>query len=250
MKSVVMIIIGVSLWMLLVLPCVAAPLQVVTLQQPPLEYEEDGVIKGIAVEIVKEVFARMQQPITLNLYPFARALTMLKAGEADAIFAIVKNQEREEFLNYPSEALIDQTGTLFVRKDAQIQFDGDLRALSAYRFGILRAATYGPQWEDAINSGVISKVEEVADYRQNVLKLVNNRVDIMIGPRLSLLYVIKELGYQDAVRELSPPIEVVPTYLTFSKTRVAPETIEEFARILKELKDDGTYDKIIQAYIE
>jgi polar amino acid transport system substrate-binding protein len=243
-------IISVSLWALLALPSEADPLQVVTLQQPPLEYEEHGVIKGIAVDLVKEVFKRMQQPITVKLYPFARSLNMLKTGEADAIFAIVKKPERELFLNYPNEILIDQTAMLFIRKDAPIHFDGDFRLLSAYTFGILRAATYGPQWEEAVNTGIINKIEEVDDYRQNVFKLVNNRVDIMIGPRLSLLYVIKELGYQDAVQELSPPIEIVPTYLAFSKTRVAPEISEQFARILKDLKDDGTYDKIIQAYIE
>jgi polar amino acid transport system substrate-binding protein len=245
-----MMIIGVILWMLLTMPSVADPLQVVTLQQPPLEYEADGVMKGIAVDLVNEVFGRMQQPIKLTLYPFARSLTMLKAGKADAIFAIVKKPDRERFLIYPSEVLIDQTATLFVRKDAPIYFDGDFRALSTYRFGILRAATYGPQWDKAVKAGIISKIEEVPDYRKIAHMLMNNRLDVMIGPRLSLLSVFKELDYQDAVQELSPPIEVVPTYLAFSKTRVAPETVEQFARTLKALKDDGTYKKIIQDYIE
>jgi polar amino acid transport system substrate-binding protein len=249
MKKVVMMGIGVSLWLLLTMRSVAEPLQVVTLEQPPLEYEEQGAIKGIAVDLVKEVFARMPQPITLQLYPFARSLEMLKAGEADAIFAIVKKPERELFADFPSEVLIEQTATLFVRKEAPIRFDGDFRKLSAYRFGILRGATYGPQWDEAVNTGIISKIEAVTDYRQNVTKLVNNRLDIMIGPRLSMLYIIKELGQQDAVKELSPAIESVPTYLAFSKTRVTPEIKAQFEHILKELKRDGTYDKIIQAYI-
>lgn len=249
MKKFVMMGIGVSLWMFLIMHSPAVPLQVVTLKQPPLEYEEQGIIKGIAVDLVKEVFARMQQPITLNIYPFARALGMLKEGKADAIFAIVKKPERELFLDYPNEVLIEQTACLFVRKDAPIQFDGGFRPLSAYRFGILRGATYGPQWDEAVNAGIINKIEEVSDYRQNVLKLVNGRLDIIIGPRLSMMYVIKALGQQDAVKELSPVIENVPTYLAFSKTRVAPDIKAQFDRLLKELKDDGTYDKILQGHI-
>lgn len=107
----------------------------------------------------------------------------------------------------------------------------------------------GPQWDEAVNAGIISRIDAVPDYRQNVLKLVNDRIDIMIGPRLSMLYVIKALGQQDAVRDLSPVIENVPTYLAFSKTRVSQDIKTQFDRLLKELKDDGTYDKIIQGYI-
>lgn len=250
MKKLVMMGISVSLWMLLSMQGVAAPLQVVTLQMPPIEYEEQGVIKGIAVEIVNEVFTRMQQPITLKVYPFARALNMIKKGEADAIFAVVKTLERERFLNYPGEVLIEENATLFVRKNESIQYDGDFRALSDYTFGTIRAATYGAKWEKAVNTGIISKIEEVTEYRQNVLKLVNNRIDIMIGPRLSTLYIIKQLGQQNAVKELAPAIEIVPTYLAFSSTRVAPGIKAQFERILKEMKKDGTYDKIIQRYIQ
>ena len=249
MKTLVMLGFVVSLWMLLTLQSLATPLQIVTLEQPPLEYEEDGAIKGIAVDIVNEAFARMQQPVTLKLYPFARAMEMMKTGETDAIFAIVKTAERELFLDYPSEALIEQTATLFVRKNDPIQFQGDLQELRDYRFGIIRGATYGEKWKEAVSTGVISKIEMVTDYRQNVLKLADNRIDAMIGPRLTILYVAKELGQQDAIKELAT-IEIVPTYLTFSKTRLAPAIKEQFERILKELKSDGTYDKIIQAYIQ
>lgn len=249
MKPIFVMFIAVNLW-LLQHSTMAAPLKVVSLQLPPMHYEEEGIIKGIAVDIVNEVFARMEQPITLRLYPFARSLNMIEDADADAIFAIVKTPEREQFLNYPDEVLINQTAILFARKDAQIHFDGDLRTLSGYRFGILRAATYGKQWEEATSTGIISKIDKVNSYPQNILKLASNRVDIVIGPRLSMLYAMKKLGYQNVAQELSPHIEVVPTYLAFSKTRVAPETIKLFERTLKALKEDGTYEKIVNSYIQ
>ena len=237
-----------SCWIFLTAQSVAAPLRIVTLEQPPIQYEEQGVIKGIAVDIVKEVFARMQQPITLKIYPFVRTLHMLKTGQADAIFAIVKKPERELFLSYPHEILIEQTGSLFVRRDSPIQFGGDFRKLSPYTFGILRGATYGPLYDKAVKNGTISKIEDVDDYEKNVLKLINNRVDILVGPRLTMLAAIKELGRKEDVKELSPPIQVVPTYLAFAKQGIAPEIQTKFEQILQELKRDGTYDRIIQAY--
>jgi polar amino acid transport system substrate-binding protein len=250
MKTLMMVGVALSLWILLAIQSVAAPLRVVIFELPPLEYKEQGALKGAAVDIVTEVFSRMKQPIRLELYPFARALKMIKEGDADAIFAIVKKPERELYLDFPSEVLIEQTASMFARKNAPIQFDGNFRKLCAYRFGILIGATYGPQWDEAVQTGIISKIEAVPDYRQNVLKLVNDRVDIIIGPRLPMLYAIEKLGQQGAVKELSPAIEIVPTYLAFSKTRVAPDIKAQFERILKDLKEDGTYDKIIQRYIQ
>lgn len=247
MKKFVMLGISISLWMLLTMQSAAESLQVVTLQYPPFEYEEQGAIKGIAVDIVKEVFARMQQPITITLYPFARALNMIKESEADAIFTFSKLPERETYADYPSEVLIEQTISLFVQQDAPITYDGDISSLRSYTCGVIRGAQYGPVSDEAMK---IMKVEEVTDHRQNVLKLVNNRLDVILGPRLVILFTIKELGQQGAVKELSPSLETVPTYLAFSKTRIAPEIKVQFERLLKELKDDGTYDKIIQAYIQ
>ena len=39
----------------------ATTLKLVTLQYPPYEFEKDGEIKGIAVEIIREAFSRMNQ---------------------------------------------------------------------------------------------------------------------------------------------------------------------------------------------
>ncbi|GBC61649.1 amino acid ABC transporter substrate-binding pro tein [Desulfonema ishimotonii] len=242
--------VSISLFMLPTMQSTAAPLQVVTFEQAPAEYEEQGVIKGIAVDIVKEVFARMHQPILLNLYPFANSINRIKKRKVDAIFAVTKKPERELFLNYTSEVLLDQTATLYVRKNSQIKFDGDFRKLSDYTFGVVNKATYGYKFDNAVTTGIISKIEGVSAYRLNVLKLVKNRLDIIVGPRLGILYEIKKLGQQEAVKELSPSIESVPTYIAFSKTRVMPDIIEQFDLILKEIKKDGTYEKIIQSYIK
>ena len=123
--------------------CFAKTLELVTLQYPPYVFEHNGEIKGIALEIVEEAFRRMQQPVNVKLLPWARALKYIKRGKADAIFTAFKNPERETFMVYSKEVLINQTISLFVRKDSNIIFDGDLKKLSNYRFGVVRKVSYG-----------------------------------------------------------------------------------------------------------
>ncbi len=73
-------------FMLLGINAYSDELKLVTLEFPPYEYSENGEIKGSAVEVVKEAFKRMGQPIKINAYPWARAIKMVEGGEADAIF--------------------------------------------------------------------------------------------------------------------------------------------------------------------
>ncbi|WP_432463109.1 substrate-binding periplasmic protein [Agarivorans sp. QJM3NY_33] len=239
-----------GLWLLLSPYCYANNLKLLILEQPPIEYQQNGYNKGIAVDIVKEVFARLHRPVTIEVYPFARALRMLEESKADGIFAIVKKSERQVYLNYSDEVLIEQAAVLYVQAQSEITFNGQLGDLGAYRFGVLRGATYGPMWEQVIDSGGISKIERVADYRQNVMKLVNQRLDVIIGPDYTMAYIIKELGQEGRLKQLSPHIEVVPTYIAFSKNTVAPELVAAFSDTLKALKRDGTYQRIINRYIE
>ncbi len=253
MKKLVIIGMSMSLWMLLVMQAVAEqPLEIATTNFPPFVYEEQGKMKGIDVDILTEVFARMQQPINIRLYPFARAVNMIKEGQADAIFPFGKDVERELFAHYPNEILFEMPVSLFVRKDSPITFGGDFKPLSSYMFGVVRGAKFGEQFDEAVRNGVINRIEEVTDFHQNILKLVNNRLDIIVGPRHNILFLLKELELQGAVKELSPSL--TPSwfvYLAFSKQRaLSPELEERFVRTLQEMKRDGTYDKIIQAYIQ
>ncbi|GIU45899.1 substrate-binding periplasmic protein [Shewanella algidipiscicola] len=226
------------------------PLSLATLNMPPLEYQENGVVKGISTDIVNTVFARMGISTDTQLYPFARAIKMVEQQKVDAIFSIVSTPKRQIQLSFSDESLIDDVTSLFVRHDADIEFNGDLSSLTHYRFGALRAAHYGNRWQQALRSGAIEKVEMVSDQRQNILKLAHNRIDIIIGPRLSILHELNILGLQQQIKILPVPVEVVPTYLAFAKDRVPQAIRLQFTEQLRQLKQEELYQQIISSYIK
>ncbi len=126
--------------------CSADSLKVATLVYPPFQYEENGEAKGIAADIVKEIFKRMNQPIEIKFYPFPRAI---REGKSDVIFTFYYKKEREQFAEYSKESLVDQTISLFVHKDSPIVFDGNLSKLSQYKFGLVRFS-YGKVFDEAV----------------------------------------------------------------------------------------------------
>ena len=226
-------------------------LTIVTPGIVPISYEKDGKIVGIGTELVNEAFARLGQAIEIQILPGARALDMLEKGKADALFALAKTPEREKFATYPSTPIIDQGVSLFVRKDSTIVFDGDVKKLSPYRIGIVRGGRFSPAFEAAIKEQLFPKLEEVSEYSQNILKLDAQRIDVIIGSPVSLLFAAKELGKQDAIKELSPPLAASsPAYIAFSKKGKAAGLVAQFDEALKAMVKDGTYDKIMQSYLK
>lgn len=217
----------------------------------PISYEIDGKITGVGTELVREAFARLGLPIELQIFPGARALIMLQEGEADALFALAKTPERESFAEYPTTPIIDQPISLFVRKDSMILFDGDVRKLSPYAIGIIRGGRFSLEFEKGINDHLFPKIEEATTYSQNILKLESQRLDIIVGSRISVLFAAKELGKQDMIKELSPALTASsPAYLAFSKKGKAIKYRTQIDEMLKAMYQDGTYDRIIQSYLK
>jgi polar amino acid transport system substrate-binding protein len=223
-------------------------LELVTLQYPPYEFLEEGEVKGVAVEIVKEVFKRMQRPINITMYPWDRSLDMIKKGEADAIFTIFKTPERELFADYSHEVLMPQIISLFVRHDSNIVFDGDLSKLSMYTFGVVRRVSYGSIFDEAVKNGVIRNIEISETGEENMNKLLQGRCDILLSNRYGALDIVKSMQKMDQVKELTPALQSVPSYIAFSKKRPLASLRDECDIIVRKMKDDGTYDRIIRAY--
>jgi len=226
----------------------AAPLELVTLQYPPYEYEENGQAKGIAVEVIREAFSRMQQPITIKVIPWARAILKIEHGDADAIFTAYKTPERETFADYSSEILMPQVVSLFVKKNSPIVFDGDISKLNQYQFGAVRKMSYGKSFDTAVKNGVLTNIQLVTTGEQNFKKLLADRVDIVVSNKYGAVDILKQMNKFDMIKELSPELQSLPSYIAFSKKRNLAAIRDKFDAILKQMKNDGSYDKIINSY--
>lgn len=220
-----------------------------TVNVPPLAYMEGGKVSGVAVDIATEVFNRLNQPFEIRLYPPARAQVLMQSGEVDATFPFMKTAVREEFADYPEESLIEHPTVFFARKGEGIRFDGDFKNLSPYTFAIIRGSSYSDKFVDALENKFITKIIQVTDQRQVVRMLMNRRVDIVVGTRISLAHRIKQMGYAESIEVLSPALDINSKgYLVFSKKSSAKRLLPALDRVLREMKSDGSYQAIMRRY--
>ncbi|MCP4050483.1 MAG: transporter substrate-binding domain-containing protein [bacterium] len=224
------------------------PLNLVTLQYPPYEYEENGEIKGMAVSIVREVFKRMGQPIEIKLYPWARALRMVKEGQADGIFTAYKNPEREKFALYSKGVLMPQSVSLCTLKHKDFKLDKNLTNLKNYKIGIVHKVSYGRNFDNAVKNNIINRTVKSYSGEENFERLLIGYLDFAVSNTYGAIDILCKIGKRDQISILSPPIQEVPSYIAFSKKRNLLGTRDKFDIILSTMKADGTYDEIIKSY--
>jgi polar amino acid transport system substrate-binding protein len=225
------------------------PISLVTLDFPPYSFEENGAAKGIAVDIVKEVFARMGfSDVSISLYPWGRGYEMAKLGQVDGIFTIYWLEEREPLFFFSNQELMSADIALFALKDRRVKFDGNLSSLKGMVIGTAINVSLGERFDQAVRDGSVT-VEPTIDNTSNALKLLAGRVPLIVANRYVLWDIFQKLGSDKRVQEIKPPVQAVKLRIAFSKKRPLEKVRDDFDNALARMKREGRVEQIIRKYI-
>lgn len=218
----------------------------VTFHYPPLEYaEKDLRGAGGVVEIVREVMSRLDHQVSIKVFPWTRALKMVRTGKADAIFTAYKNPERELFLYYSQEILFPQSVYFYKRKGDDSTFDGNLSTLQEKKIGVVSTISYGQIFEKHKQN---LRLDRAANLEQSFGKLLKMRIDLVPSDINVAEYTLEKLGVSDEIVRIPTKLESVPSFIAFSRKRKLSMLRDEFDRELKKMKRSGEYFTLLEKY--
>ncbi|NRD73190.1 transporter substrate-binding domain-containing protein [Shewanella sp. VB17] len=257
MKKMINVVILMSLY----LPSnlwAAHVLDIMVVEYPPFMFTntDTNTMDGKVINVVEAVFKRMEQQIELRIVPWSRGLKLLREGKADGVIEIFKNAERQTYLDFSHVSLMNEVVSFFVVEDSKIRFDGDLAQLSQYHFGARQDYSYGSEFDGAVTDKVISNLSLYVELERLLLELCTGELDIVIGERHVVAYresLLKGLKTHSIkrckkIKELSPSVQSTPAYIAFSKKRELIDIRDNFDKILTKMKQDGSYQKIIDEF--
>jgi len=232
-------------------------LDIAILEYPPYEYTENGEFHGVSVRLVEAIFQRIEQPIKLQVLPWSRALKFLKEGRIDGLIEVLIIPERLPYIDFSRVVLMEEKVTLFVVEDSPIIFDGDLTLLSEYHFGARQDFSYGAIFDEAIANKVIKHMSIDVEFDTLLLKLCTGDIDILIGEQNTIHFAssrIKVLQNTSIkrcknIKRLPPVIQSTSAYMAFSKANRLTHIRDKFDQVLIEMKNDGSYQAIVDAWI-
>lgn len=227
----------------------------VSLENPPQTYTENGQVWGFNTDIAREALRRAGYAMEIQLVPWSRALALVRMGQADGIIDAAFTTERSAYLLYPHTPLYEERFHAFQRADTDISFDQNFSGAEKLRVGTDRDYYYGAHLSPLLKPPLFAKVEKTVGIECNIRKLLNDRVDIIIEQNGPLWTTARKMGVADKIkpalssRDGKPLLmSISKTYLAFSRKNISQEFVDKIDHILKQMQDDGFMKRTREAY--
>jgi ABC-type amino acid transport substrate-binding protein len=244
----------------------ARELYIVTSPWEPYMYEEDGVYKGLSVEILDKVMTKLDISYKFEIMPWSRALKMVQFGEADGTLTAAYADDRADFILYtpdqieyakeggilPESTLVESKSALFVKKENVdlFVFDSEEQIiLDQYKIGLNQNYAYS---ELDPNDPRLNK-EAYVDEQDAFQALMDGDIDVYLAEKLVSIAILKKMGLEDEVTYIDKTGGETGNalYILFGKNSNYPN-IQQIARdsdrVIAEMKENGEYDEIYERY--
>jgi signal transduction histidine kinase len=205
---------------------------------PPVNFIENGVGKGVMIDIVQAISQAVGRQVAIELTDWEDAQTRVQKGEADGLIGMSVTEERKKLFDF-TEPVAKNEFSLFVRStDTGIKGINDLAGLTV-------AVTGGglPRQFMVARSGI--RVVPVDTYRDGLERLTDGRVDVFAADRWVAAYVIRKNKIR-GVKIAGAPFASLPAAIAFRKGN--PQLVGEFNRAIEELQRNGTIGRILDKW--
>lgn len=207
---------------------------------PPYEYlTKENIYKGFNIDIIRAI--AIEEGLDIEIIPMVweEAIKALKEGKVDAIQGMAKSKERKNIYSFTDELLVSDQ-RIFVRKDNA--FISDINSLSDIKLAVQKDDINYELLQTLKNANIVTETNQ----KLGIEALINNEVDTFIGNRLTGLYHLQKKRQLDKVKIVGDPINT--TEYAIATLKDNNEILDILNRGLKNIKANGTYDKIYKKW--
>jgi len=227
-----------------------------TEEYPPYNYEIDGNVKGIAVDLLLAVWKKVGLNKTakdIKVVPWARGVKMIKTKPGTCLFSTTLTSERKDVLGwkcvYPIPLANDEPENhVIAKKSKKVSFNSieDLKKFNG-KYGVVRGDLgEGLLIEAGVNS---AKLDKAANSISLVKKLEKGRYDVISYSMDTAATKMKEAGIDSSNYEIVFSFPPKPMgYAFYHNTDAA--ILKKLQDALDALHSDGTADSIRLKYLK
>ncbi|KAB8031779.1 substrate-binding periplasmic protein [Fluviispira multicolorata] len=211
---------------------------------PPFNMTENGKITGIATDILREAFKRANIEYSLEMYPWVTAFQMTLKQKDTGVFSAVKTPEREMQFKWVGP-IAEDNWVLIALKGSKIKIN-QFEDAKNYLIGVYNGdALYQHFMKSGFTIG--KNIILTPKDRLNAVKLKEGHID-MWATESKLGFWLAKVEKVDNLKVLYV-IKKTELYIAFN-LNTDQNIINKLNFSIKEMKDDGTVDKINKLYLK
>ncbi len=193
----------------------------------------------LGTKVLKAISLKIGHEIELITLPHKRAKLMLEKGQIDAELARVKQYaDTSDSLIIVNEPIVKFPFFAYsIDSDIKINGIKDIENFKHLKIITLRGQEFAKVYLKDLNLSFVDSVKSA------FLFLYKGRADIFIANGISTSTVLNSLEQEKlGINRLEPPLAVVNGYTFFNANNA--DIARKFEIALKEIKQEGIYDKI------
>jgi polar amino acid transport system substrate-binding protein len=223
-----------------------------TEDMPPFNYVENGTLKGLSIDLLEAITAKMGAPIRrdqVHLVPWSEGYQAALTGNRTVIFAIARNPGRESSFKWAGP-VSSVKEVLFAMPDRGIVVQS-LADLKGYRIGAVADDLAVQQLREV---GVTEDQLVIRDNTSVLISMLENgEIDLWAYPEQAGRYFTGQVTgnyYRFSIVYSFPAIDI---YYAFSRD-VPDPVVQSFQQALDAVRQEkdaqgiSTYDRIIGVY--
>lgn len=219
-----------------VLASTVPPLEFVTEELPPLNFDKNGRTDGFSTELVHELLRRTGLDASLTVLPWARAYKLARSQPNVGLYSTVRSAEREPLFQWVGP-IANASTVFYATRDSDLHLASPADAKNARAVVVLR-------------EGYSAQLLRRQGF-DNLLFANNNTQAVRlltVGGAKTLLLIAAITIPETLVKLGLPPDAIKPVllvaraqfYIAFS-LETAPATVKQFQDALDNMKRDGSF---------
>lgn len=218
-------------------PATAEVLHLTTEQYAPFNFDQDGEIKGLGADQVREIMRRSGIAYDIELLPWSRAIGLAREKALTCVFTTAHTLDRDPQFKWVEPLLVERT--LLVRAAGSGVNPADLAAATAYRTG----TQTGDYTVELLQDAGFTAIDLARDLDLTLKKLLSGRVDLM---------AVSESFLRRLQDQAVPVEEVAVLYEQVFSVACSLQTpdavVARMQQALTEMIADGTQAEILADY--
>ena len=197
---------------------------------------------GIEMDIVREALEMKGYRIKTKYVPFARRIREIAEGEVDGVLTVNENSELDVFLS-DEHIACENVAVSLKKNNFKIEQISDLKDKSILTFQ--NAGKY-------LGKEFVAAADASPDYRE--ISKQELQINLLYGHRVDVIVLDKNIFHYHRKRnkrvDITQPIDMWNIFgkLPFRVGFVDKKVRDDFNDGLKQLRDSGRYDEIINKY--
>lgn len=213
---------------------------------PPVVWEENKKLAGVAPDLVSEIFTELSLPYSVRvLSDWERVQDAAKKGEIDLIVSAYRNEERSKYLNFSIPYLPEQT-VIVVEKGREFNFSS-WDALKGKRGVSGIGESYGQKFDRFSAENL-----DVSYYRlERAIETLNlGKADYLIIDLYTALIYARLLQGEESITILDPPVATENFHLAVTKDSPLNDHLGAIDEKLAEKIAAGKVNKLVLAHFD